>query len=96
MVVAGLTLFWASTPSIPVKVRGSGLLTAPESRRAFFARGPGQVQDIKVRVGSEVEQGELLLTLSRVGQAAAGGGATSPDPRVIQAQLRAIDDSRKL
>ncbi|MFN9531826.1 MAG: hypothetical protein ACK575_10355 [Cyanobacteriota bacterium] len=92
MVVAGLTLFWASTPSIPVKVRGSGLLTAPESRRTFFARGPGQVQDIKVRVGSEVEQGELLLTLSRVGQAAAGGGATSPDPRVIQAQLRAIDE----
>ena len=91
IVVAGLTLFWAATPSIPVKVRGSGLLTPPESRRAFFARGPGQVQDIKVRVGSEVREGELLLTLSRVGQAAAGGGAVSPDPRVIQAQLRAID-----
>ena len=91
LVVAGLTTLWAATPSIPVKVRGSGLLMAPESRRAFFARGPGQVQAIKVRVGSEVESGQLLLTLSRVGQAAAGGGAVTPDPEVIQAQLRALD-----
>ncbi|MFM9046517.1 MAG: hypothetical protein ACKOOH_02460, partial [Cyanobium sp.] len=64
-VVAGLTALWAVSPSIPVKVRGSGLLTSPESRRAFFARGPGQVQDLKVRVGSEVVAGQLLLTLSR-------------------------------
>ena len=91
LVGAGHTTLWALTPSIPVKVRGSGLLMAPESRRAFFARGPGQVQAIKVRVGSEVEPGQLLLTLSRVGQAAAGGGAVTPDPAVIQAQLRAIE-----
>jgi multidrug efflux pump subunit AcrA (membrane-fusion protein) len=91
VVVASLTALWAATPSIPVKVRGSGLLMAPESRRAFFARGPGQVQDIKVGVGSEVDQGQLLLTLSRVGQAAPGGGAVSADPEVIQAQLRAVD-----
>lgn len=89
--VAGLTLAWAVTPSIPVKVRGSGLLTAPESRRAFYARGPGQVQDIKVAVDTAVDQGQLLLTLNRVGQAAAGGGAIAPDPRVIQAQLQALE-----
>lgn len=89
--VAGLTLLWAVTPSIPVKVRGSGLLTAPESRRAFYARGPGQVQDLKVAVGTAVAEGQLLLTLNRVGQAAAGGGAIAPDPRVIQAQLLALD-----
>lgn len=89
--VAGLTLLWAVTPSIPVKVRGSGLLTAPESRRAFYARGPGQVQDLKVAVGTAVAEGQLLLTLNRVGQAAAGGGAIAPDPRVIQAQLQALD-----
>ncbi|MFM7237312.1 MAG: hypothetical protein ACKOYK_11210 [Cyanobium sp.] len=91
-VVAGLTALWAVTPSIPVKVRGSGLLTPPESRRAFFSRGPGQVQDLKVSVGSDVEEGQLLLTLSRVGQAAPGGGAVTPDPQVIQAQLRALDE----
>jgi multidrug resistance efflux pump len=92
IVVAGLTALWAVTPSIPVKVRGSGLLMAPESRRAFFARGPGQVQQIKVRVGNEVEEGQLLLTLNRVGQAAPGGGTVTPDPQVIQAQLRALDE----
>jgi len=91
VVVAGLTALWAVTPSIPVKVRGSGLLMAPESRRAFFARGSGQVQEIKVRVGSEVAEGQLLLTLNRVGQAAPGGGVVTPDPEVIQAQRRAID-----
>ncbi|MFN9660643.1 MAG: hypothetical protein ACK6BC_09775 [Cyanobacteriota bacterium] len=90
-VVASLTVLWALTPSIPVKVRGSGLLMTPQSRRAFYARGPGQVQAIKVRVGSEVSQGQLLLTLNRVGQAAPGGGAITPDPQVIQAQLRAIE-----
>jgi multidrug efflux pump subunit AcrA (membrane-fusion protein) len=90
-VVAGLTGLWAVSPTIPVKVRGSGLLMSPESRRAFYSRGPGQVQDLKVRVGDEVDQGQLLLTLSRVGQAAPGGGAVSPDPEVIQAQLRAND-----
>ena len=89
--VAGLTALWAVTPSIPVKVRGSGLLTAPESRRAFYARGPGQVQDIKVEVGSAVAQGQLLLTLNRVGQAADGAGAVSPDPRVTEARLQALD-----
>ncbi|MEB3261053.1 MAG: hypothetical protein VKP63_10550 [Cyanobacteriota bacterium] len=90
LVVASLTGIWAALPVIPVKVRGSGLLAAPESRRAFFARGPGEVQDIKVKVGEEVVPGQLLLTLSRVDQAAAGGGGVGPDPRVIQAQLRAI------
>lgn len=90
-VVTSLTALWAVRPAIPVKVRGSGLLMAPESRRAFFARGPGQVQDIKVEVGSEVGQGQLLLTLSRVGQEASGGGAVNPDPRVIEAQLRALE-----
>jgi multidrug efflux pump subunit AcrA (membrane-fusion protein) len=91
IVVATLTGLWAATPAIPVKVRGSGLLAPPESRRAFFSRGPGQVQAIKVTVGEEVVPGQLLLTLSRVGQAAAGGGLVSPDPQVIQAQLRAVD-----
>lgn len=90
-VVGLLTALWAATPGIPVKVRGSGLLTAPESRRAFFARGPGQVQEIRVAVGSRVDSGQLLLTLNRVGQAAPGGGAVVPDPQVTRAQLRSID-----
>ncbi|MBM5815292.1 MAG: hypothetical protein FJ083_01485, partial [Cyanobacteria bacterium K_Offshore_surface_m2_239] len=81
VVMTALTVGWAARPVIPVKVHGSGLLAAPESRRAFFARGPGEVQDIKVKVGEEVVPGQLLLTLSRVDQAAAGGGGVGPDPR---------------
>jgi len=90
-VVGLLTALWAATPGIPVKVRGSGLLMAPESRRAFFARGPGQVQEIRIKVGSTVDRGQLLLTLNRVGQAAPGGGSVVPDPQVTQAQLQSID-----
>ncbi len=86
-----LTLVWGLQPTIPVKVRGSGLLTAPESRRLIYARGAGEVQELKVAVGAEVRQGQLLLSLDRVGQAAPGGGlVAAPDPQVSSAQLKAL------
>lgn len=70
--VAMLTVLWGAQPNIPVKVRGSGLLTSPESRRPIYARGAGEVQQVKVKVGDLVQEGELLLSLNRVGQAAPG------------------------
>ena len=89
--VAMLTVLWGSQPNIPVKVRGSGLLTSPESRRPIYARGAGEVQQVKVKVGDLVQEGELLLSLNRVGQAAPGGGlVAAPDPQVTTAQLRAL------
>ncbi|NDA76064.1 MAG: hypothetical protein EBY27_08890, partial [Synechococcaceae bacterium WB8_3_299] len=89
--VAMLTVLWGSQPNIPVKVRGSGLLTSPESRRPIYARAAGEVQQVKVKVGDLVQEGELLLSLNRVGQAAPGGGlVAAPDPQVTTAQLRAL------
>jgi len=90
--VAGLSLVWASRPSVPVLVRGMGLLAPPEARRGFYARGPGEVQALLVTVGQTVRPGQKLASLSRVGQSAAGpdqvGGAASP--QATTARLAAV------
>lgn len=89
--VAGLSLLWAAHPGVPVLVHGMGLLAPPETRRGFFARGPGEVQELLVQPNGEVRQGQLLLTLSRVGQNAPGGGTIEPDsPAVTAARLAAV------
>jgi len=92
LLVAGLSLVWASRPSIPVVVRGMGLMAPPGERRGIYARGAGEVQRLNVQVGDPVSPGKLLLTLSQVGQGApgsAGGPATTPQLR--QARQRALD-----
>lgn len=92
LLVAGLSLIWASRPSIPVVVRGMGLMAPPGERRGIYARGAGEVQRLNVQVGDQVSPGQLLLTLSQVGQSApgsAGGPATTPQLR--QVRQRAID-----
>lgn len=92
LLVAGLSLIWASRPSIPVVVRGMGLMAPPGERRGIYARGAGEVQRLNVQVGDQVSPGQLLLTLSQVGQRApgsAGGPATTPQLR--QVRQRAID-----
>ena len=74
LLVAGLTLIWASRPTIPVVARGMGVMAPPGDRRGIYARGPGEVQQLEVRVGDQVRSGQRLLTLSQVGQSAPGGG----------------------
>jgi HlyD family secretion protein len=96
LLVALLTLHWAARPSIPVLVRGMGLMSPPDARRGFYARSAGQVQSIDVRVGQEVRQGQRLLTLSRVGQSAPGGGAVVAGPQVTAARLAAIAQQLKV
>ncbi|MCX5967748.1 MAG: hypothetical protein NTV57_08950 [Cyanobacteria bacterium] len=110
LLVAGLTLAWASRPTVGVVVRGMGLLAPPGDRRGLYARGAGEVQQLQVRVGEQVRAGQLVLTLSQVGQSApgAGGGpATSPQLRlarqaaldqqflVLQSQSRSLEAQRR-
>ena len=90
--VAGLSLVWASRPTVPVLVRGMGLLAPPEARRGFYARGPGEVQALLVTVGQTVRPGQKLATLSRVSQNAAGPAqaGAAPSPQATTARLAAL------
>jgi HlyD family secretion protein len=90
LLVALVTLHWASSPSIPVLVRGMGLMAPPDARRGIYARSAGQVQEIEVRVGDAVRQGQRLLTLNRVDQNAPGGGGGAQGPQVTEARLGAV------
>lgn len=76
--VGGLTLLWCASPSVPVLVRGMGLLSPPDVRRGFYARSPGQVQDVLVGVGQTVQAGQALLTIDQIGQSAPAAGAAGP------------------
>jgi len=92
LVVASLTLIWASQPIIPVLVRGMGVMSPPGDRRGIYARGAGEVQELRVRVGELVRAGQLLLTLSQVGQSAPGaGGGPAASPQLRQARQAALD-----
>jgi biotin carboxyl carrier protein len=69
-----------------------GVLAPPGERRGIYARGAGEVQALEVRVGEQVRPGQLLLTLSQVGQSAPGAGAApSSSPQLRQARQAALD-----
>lgn len=95
--VALLSLAWAAHPGVPVLVRGMGVLAPPESRRGFYARGPGEVQAMLVAVGDSVRQGQRLLSLDRVSQSAAGpgGDAFPASPQATSARLAAVEQQRR-
>ncbi len=90
-VVTVVSAAWALSPGVPVKVEGSAVLLQPDSRVGFYARSAGQVQALPRRVGDAVVQGELLASLNRVDQAAAGAGAVGPNPAALVRQGQAID-----
>ncbi len=96
--VSLLSLAWAAHPGVPVLVRGMGVLAAPESRRGFYARGPGQVQAVLVAAGDSVRQGQRLISLDRVSQSAAGPGETAfpGSPQATSARLAALDQQQRV
>ncbi len=89
--VSAVCVVWALAPSVPVKVEGSAVLLPPESRVGVYARSPGQVQKLHRRVGDQVQQGELLLTINRIDQQAAGGGGVGPSSNALLDQIAALD-----
>lgn len=93
LTVLGLTLIWAGRPAIPVKVHGMAVLSPPAERIGFYARGPGQVQRIEVRVGSAVRLGQRLIVLDRVDQSGPGGGTVPGEgAQARTARLAAIEE----
>ena len=93
--VSGLTLLWALSPAVAVRVEGSAVLLQPDSRVGFYARSAGQVQQLHRSVGDAVRQGERLASLSRSDQAAADGGAVGPNPDALVLQMRALVDQQR-
>lgn len=88
--VSGLTLAWALSPAVAVRVEGSAVLLEPDSRVGFYARSAGQVQRLNSRLGDAVRAGDLLLVLDRVDQRAAGGGAPGANPNALVRQAEAL------
>lgn len=95
VLVTGLTAAWAFAPAVVVRVEGSAVLLQPDSRVGVYARAPGQVQRLYRRVGEVVQRGDRLASLSRVDQAAGGGGGVGPNPDALGLQLQALEDQRQ-
>jgi HlyD family secretion protein len=93
--VSGVCAVWALSPSIPIKVEGSAVLLPPESRTGVYARSAGQVQELIRRVGDVVQQGDLLLTINRIDQQAAGGGRVGPASNALLDQIKAVERQRQ-
>ena len=90
--VSALCAAWALAPSVSVKVEGSAVLLPPESRVGIYARSPGQVQELHRQVGDQVRKGELLLSINRIDQQAAGGGTVvGPGSNALLDQIAALD-----
>lgn len=88
--VSGLTLLWATSPGVPVRVKGAAVLLEPGSREGIYARSAGQIQQLRVKAGDEVQEGAVVATINRVDQAAPGGGRIGSNPQALVRQEQAI------
>ncbi len=88
--VSGLTLAWAISPGVPVRVKGAAVLLEPGSREGIYARSPGQIQQLRVAAGTPVNAGAVVATINRIDQAAPGGGRIGANPQALARQEQAI------
>ena len=64
--VSGLTLVWALSPGVPIRVKGAAVLLEPGSREGIYARSAGQIQQLRVQVGTVVSAGQPVATINRI------------------------------
>ena len=69
VLVTGVCLAWAASPNVPVKVEGAALFLTPGSRIGLYARSPGQIQRLPLRIGQTAAQGDLIASIDRIDQA---------------------------
>ena len=93
--VSAACAVWALAPTVPVKVEGSAVLLPPDSRVGVYARSGGQVQALFRRVGEPVQQGDRLMSINRIDQRAAGGGAIGPASNALMDQIKAVDQQKQ-
>ena len=91
VLVTGVCLAWAASPNVPVKVEGAALFLTPGSRIGLYARSPGQIQRLPLRIGQTVAQGDLIASIDRIDQAAPGGGWSAANPDALRRQSLALE-----
>ena len=87
--VTGATAVWSVLPLIEVEVFGAAVLLAPGDRRGLYSRSAGQVLDLSIPVGARVSRDQVVASLDRIDQAAAGGSAPAGQPQALARQLEA-------
>jgi HlyD family secretion protein len=67
-VIAGLclvVLVWSCVGEVPISVEGAGVLINPGNVQGIQSSAAGQVAQVHVRVGQEVDEGDLIAELSQ-------------------------------
>ncbi len=93
--VSGLSLLWAASPGVPMRVKGAAVLMEPGSREGIYARTAGQIQQLRVAAGSPVSRGQIVASINRIDQAAPGGGQVGANPEALQRQQAALDRQKQ-
>lgn len=63
--LALVTLVWSIFGKIPVTVAGQGIIVFPRRVVALQSVGVGQISSINIKVGDEVQKGQIVATLSQ-------------------------------
>ena len=93
--VSGLSLLWAASPGVPMRVKGAAVLMEPGSREGIYARTAGQIQQLRVAAGGPVSRGQIVASINRIDQAAPGGGQVGANPEALQRQQAALDRQKQ-